>query len=530
VKTVTGFAQLIPIILCGVLYSNVSFAQLDQPNRYELEREYSDEDLSIISLKNEGLALIRTTNKYKSGKRTWEVVMLDTTLQETSKQEFEIDTQNRLIGHDHSQGAVHFLFFKNELKGYMDLISLNIKNKNIVRYEIKPELTFQLTHFFKVGENFLFGGVVSREPAILLFNTSSDNLKVIPGFFQKQAELLDVQVNKNQTFNTLVIDRSNREDQKVIFKTHDSFGKLLLEDVTSIETDIEIHSGISSTLEREELLVLGSWGKLNAKQASGFYALPINPFIEKKINKNYFGQLDHYLDYLKPKKASSIRSKTNTALKEGRIPDFTNHIIPYKIIENDQGFLLLAESFQSTSNPQSSRTSYDPHYYPYYTSPRGFESTYPTGPSTYNRMRTYNRNVINEEEIKPIQMVVVSFEGSGSILWDYSVKLKDIKTNIIEQVADFQIDTDSIRFLYKKESELRIKSINLDDSESVEKTYKIKLRDMIDELRMERSQEGSVKHWYDKSFYVWGYQTIRNRAKGEFKTREVFYINKILVR
>jgi hypothetical protein len=124
---------------------------------------------------------------------------------------------------------------------------------------------------------------------------------------------------------------------------------------------------------------------------------------------------------------------------------------------------------------------------------------------------------------------VVSFDNSGKVLWDYSVKLENIKRSALEQVSDFCIEADSIHFLYKKESEIRLKSINLDDGESVERAKKIRLKNFYDVVRMERSQEGAIKYWCEKSFFVWGYQSIRNAENGNFKNREVFYINRLVI-
>ena len=87
-----------------------------------------------------------------------------------------------------------------------------------------------------------------------------------------------------------------------------------------------------------------------------------------------------------------------------------------------------------------------------------------------------------------------------------------------------------MHFLYKNESELRIKTINLGDQEVKETTEKIKLTNSTDEIRSEREQIGSVKHWFGKNFYVWGYQSIRNNASTEDKSRQVFYINKVVAR
>jgi hypothetical protein len=511
--------------LYGVFHTGMVFSQLSQPNRFEHERKTVDEDFTIISLKEEGLALVRETNKYKAGNRTWEVIVLDSTLVEKGVIEFDVNNQNRLVGYERSTGALHLLFQKNEINGYMDLLSVNLKSKNIDRYELKPEITYRLTHFYKVGENFILAGVVGREPAILIYSPSSDNIKVLPGIFQKQTELMDIQVNQNKTFNALLMDRANRDIQKVIFRTYDPIGKLLLEDVKTIDKNIELHSGICSTLEKEDLLVMGSWGKLNSKQANGFYAFPINPYVEQKIDWNYFGLLDHYLDYLKPKKAAAVREKTQKALEKGTTPEFINYIMPHRIIEHTQGFLLLAESFMPSSNNSQSSSSY---YIPYFATP--YKYNFPSHGDYNSRNSPYGNDGAPVQEIKSIQSVVVSFDNSGTILWDYSVKLDNIKRPLIEQVSDFCLDADSIHFLYKKDSEIRFKSINLKDGESIERTKKIRLNNSSDVVRMERSQVGAVRHWFGKNFYVWGYQSIRNNSKGDFRTREIFYINKLLVR
>ena len=99
----------------------------------------------------------------------------------------------------------------------------------------------------------------------------------------------------------------------------------------------------------------------------------------------------------------------------------------------------------------------------------------------------------------------------------------------LEQVCDFTLIENNIHFLYKNESELKIKTINLDDQEVAESTEKIKLSHPLDELRSESEQIGTVKHWFGKNFYVWGNHSVRNNSSVEDKTRDVFYINKVVV-
>jgi hypothetical protein len=504
---------------------------LTQPYRFEKEQKFSDGEFTIISLREDGLALLRDKNKYKSGNKTWELILLDTALQELHSVELDIDQRKNIVGYEQTQGFL-FLLFKSgdNLKLVLDLISIQILNAEINRFEIKPELVLRLSHFIKVGENFVFGGYVNNEPTVLLYNPSSDNLKVLPGFFQKQTELIDLRPNQNQTFNTILIDRSDRAQQNLIFKTFDAHGLELLEDVVPIDEKYILQTGMSSMLVREDLTVIGTWGSRGAKQSHGFFSVPINPFSEQKITYTAFGELAHYLDLQKPKRAKKIKDRTLDALKQNRIPDFTNFVIPYKIEEHPQGFVLLAEAYtpSNTLNRYPDPYMYGFSPYPFYSPFWGYY------PGTYNRL--YNpyyfnnrSNFRNSDEIKATQSVLVAFDSEGKPRWDYALELKDLRSQSLDQIADFCMVDNQVYFLYKKESELTVKTITLESEESAVASVKVKLKDEGDEIRSEDKNIGAVRHWYGKSFYVWGQHTIRNKTKREDGSRQVFYINKLVV-
>jgi hypothetical protein len=384
----------------------------------------------------------------------------------------------------------------------------------------------RLTHFSQAGDAFIFGGYVATEPALLLFNSIDKSVQVIPGFFQKESELIDVRTNENQTFNVVLIDRSNRSDPKVTFRTFDTKGTLLLEDVIPMDENITLQTGMISTLQRDDILMLGTWGAKNSKQAYGFYALPIDPFKEQKINYVALGELSHYLDYLKPKRAERIIERTKEDIKLGKLPNYSNYIMPYKIVEHAEGFILLADVY----NPSSSLNQ-SPPYSPYYPNSGYYDPFWGYYPSRrmYNPAYAYGNNVRNNEDaIKTYETVIIAYDGKGKLKWDESIKLDDIKLSAPEQVTDFSISNNKLYFLYKKESELKAKIITLGDTEVSELTEKIKLNSEMDEVRSEDKYDGAVRHWYENVFYVWGYQHIRNKSKREDPNRKVFYINKVV--
>ena len=503
-----------------------------QTARFEKEQKFSDDDFSIISLKEDGIALIRGDNKYKSGNRSWELIILDNELKERYNLILEVDQRKNLIGYEQTAGYLYLLYKPGDnQKVTLDLISIRLNDATIERYEIETELTLQLTHFIKVVDNIIIGGYVNTEPTVLLYSLTENNTRVLPGFFQNQTELVDLRPNQNQTFNIILLDRNDRNQQKLIFRTFDATGKELLEDTSPVEEDYFLQTAISSSLIREDLIVLGTWGTRNSKQSLGFYALSIDPFKEQKLRFTAFGELDQYLNYQTEKRATKIKERTSDLLKQKRLPDFTNYVMPYRIEELSNGFILFAETYNPSSTlnryPANSPYAYTP--YPYYSPFWGYY------PGTYNRMYNpyyygYGNNMRNDsDEIKAVQSVVVAFNAEGKVIWDYSLKLEDIRSNSLEQFADCYVDNNEIYILYKKESDLIGKIITLDSGDAEDIKEKISVLAPGDEIRSENKAIGQVRHWYGKHFYVWGQHSISNKAKRSDGNRQVYYINKISI-
>jgi hypothetical protein len=524
------FSRMV-LTACFMAACHFSGAQVKQTHRYEKKQKNSDEYFSIIALKEEGLALLRDKNKYNGGKKLWDLVLLDTALRERNTLELEIEQRYPLIGYEHTKGHLYLLYRTGETnRNSFSLIDIDIvQGSQLSRYEIKPELDFKLTHFSKVGGNIVLGGYVSNEPAILLYEMGDNQIKVIPGFFQKDNELVDLRVNQNQTFNTVLIDRSLRSERKLVFRTFDETGKLLLEDIVPIGDDRSLQTSISSTLEREDLIILGTWGDRQGKQSSGFFSLAVDPFSEQKINFLSFGEFEHFTDYLNPKRAQRIKDNAREDALEGRKPSFTNYVMPFKIEEHPEGFLLLAEVYHPSSNisPYYGNPYGNPYYNPYYYYNPFWPGYYP-GMRMY-RPTSYGNNVKNTDEIKTNAGVLIAFDSKGKPLWDHSIKMDELKKPSLEQVSDYVFKNSTVYFIYKKESELHIKAINVHDGSAKESIEKIRLNDPVDEIRSEKEHEDGTKHWVGNTFYIWGYQTIRNVQNKDDRVRDVFYINKVVV-
>ena len=240
--------------------------------------------------------------------------MLDTALNERKSIDLHVDQRMRLVGYEYIKGRMMLLFRQGDTsKGILEVHQISIHSDDRPKYTIEPELAFSLTHFTQLEESVVLGGYINKDPAVLLYDLKEEKIKVLPGFFQKDTELVDLRVNQNKTFNVVLIERMQRDRQKLAFRTYDAQGNMLLEDEVTMDPDITLQNGLASSLEREDLMILGTWGQRNSKQSNGFYALPVDPYSEQKIQYVVLGQLDHYLDYIKPNRAERITSVTGAS-------------------------------------------------------------------------------------------------------------------------------------------------------------------------------------------------------------------------
>jgi hypothetical protein len=235
--------------------------------------------------------------------------------------------------------------------------------------------------------------------------------------------------------------------------------------------------------------------------------------------------MEHFLDYMKPTRAQKIKERTEAEIKAGGIPNYVNYVMPYRMEESDNGFILLAEVYNPSSTSNSFANPYGP-YNPYYYNPYnpyyypGFGRFY--SPYPYNSQRTV-------AEIKTIASLVVAVDATGKVIWDWSTVINETERVTMDQVSDFHFHQGVITIIYKQESELKVKRVVLSSKEETLHSEKIKPKEPLDEIRSDKENSGGIRFWYGDSFYVWGYQSIRNISR-EDRTRDVFYINKIRVK
>jgi hypothetical protein len=186
---VNKYLVVLMFVLSGLTFLQAQ-AQITQPHRYEATHKGSDDQYTLISLKQEGLALVRDGNKYKDGNKIWELTLLDTALQEKKKLDVPVKERHKMVGYEVTPGHLYFLFRTGETtKNDFELIDIDLAGSEVARFSFKPDLDFKLTHFSKAGDNFTFGGYVNNEPTVVLFEVKDNHIRVIRDSFKRTQSL-----------------------------------------------------------------------------------------------------------------------------------------------------------------------------------------------------------------------------------------------------------------------------------------------------------------------------------------------------
>lgn len=515
------------IILCFSIQFQalLSWAQPRQTYRLEIPGKASDEPYDVISMETEGLALIRDLKKYALGNKKWQVELVDTTLTRFWSTELDLDSRLNLAGYEHVPGRLYLLYRETQTTYYnFLLITMEFSSHSIQIDKVTFDLNFQLTHFTVSGRTALFGGYVNSEPAVLLFDHSSDQPKILPGLFAKNISLLDVRANQNESFNVLLVENRRTEKHKLILRTFDPSGNLIIEDVIEIDPRFSILSGTTSRLIHDELMIAGTFGEGNQNQALGVYSVVVDPFSEQVVTYTDLASIDHFLDYVPDKKARKMKSKTTREKTQGKVPGYKANLLPIRLEELDNRYYLFAEMYHPASNtmvyPYGS-PAWNNYYNSYWSQGNsnrsgGFDNPYPNEP------------MVRNTEVKMIQAVLLRFKTPTSVPDGITMKFDDVKRPVLNQTGDFILRSDSVLLFYKQKNEILYQRESDDPmSRPLPEKVMVAMLDPTDFFKDEDEEAGGVRAWYGKHVYTWGYRKVRTTMDGNVESRYAFYVNRL---
>lgn len=513
------FLVIILILCCeSDLYS-----QVIQSHRFELEYKNRDDYVNVLPVSDQGVMIFRDTDDYNDGD-VWNVIALDTTLTEKWNIELSIDSKYVFKGYEVVDSKLYILFREGEFeKKDYHLMAISFDNGAIERYDIENEIGLELSHMSMLSTGLVLGGYINFSPALVLYTFGSKSFEVVPGYFKDKSTLVDLSDNQNSTLNAITLE-SNYEGNFLRLRTYSYDGDLFFEREVEFKEDVRILSAKSSGFIDGNVVIGGTYGLKKSSYASGFYLTVVKPAGQENIVKYHnFYDLEHFFDYMSPKRADRLQRKMENRSLRGKEVNFPSRINLSAVQNSEQGYIFLAELF----NPNYNNNSYNNFGH---LSREEEIRRRSLASQNYARQPSRLQNVSDADSFEYKESIIFEVSKNGDLIWDNSMKIEDVELKELKQIVHVSALNNQVNMLYQREEDLIFKIIQ-QGAVIEEGCAPVEVKLEYDKVLNTTNGVGETSYWYESNFLVWGHQKIENKVRAVTdnleKNRYVLYINKV---
>jgi hypothetical protein len=487
--------------------------QISQQLRYEIEIENLNDDYYIVSAEENGMFLFKELEeKTENNELIWEIIRIDTALQEVNRSEVIIDKKFTFKGYSYDNGQFVMLF-QEGLEFAKDLLFLtfSINSDNFKSYVYKNLVPIKLTEFEVKNDAVVFGGNVNMRTVVMLYNFTAEKGIVLPGFYNDRSSLLQIVTETNDNWIRIITsDKMTNKRYGISVTVFNTMGEKLFTNELLAKDDFSLTDGRVVNSSEGGNLLAGTYSiKRRIETSRGIYVADFNKQEEDQINYYNYGNLENFFNYMKERRKERVLKRIARKKIKGRKLRFSYRLFVQDIIKQNNENILIGEA-----------------YYPTYSN-----RNYGYGFSTYTYDPFSNRNSAQVfDGYKYTHAVIIAFDDNGKLLWDNSFEINDLKSFQLEEHVQLAFLENEIVLLYLYDQQLKIKVIK--NNKIIEGKYTEDLQLLYDSDEMKSNDEEleGLEHWYGNNFYAYGVNKVKNLRDENIKlNRKVFFINKIVV-
>ena len=496
----------IVVLFLLILCTMPLWAQIDQPQRIELDIELGDDYFNTVSAGSKGLFLYREVkNRETKMERKFEVYFLDTALNVVWEENYYVHLRYYNIGYEYCDKYFYLLFQKNvnSLKADLFVFRIHLEDQRFETFLIERDFPMDLTEFEVIENTLIFSGYTDERPTVVCYDFGKSQPNVLPGFYKEKNKILQVEIDSiNNRFNVLTSFQTNDRRKSVSIRSFDPEGNMLQNVNLLPSGENSLLYGRSVHVNDDFILVAGTYTKKRSDMSRGIYLSAIAPNGEHVIYYYNYADLKNFFSYMKIRKRKRVEERISRRKIKGRKIKFSYRLIVHDVIKQGNQYIMVGEAF-----------------YPKY------------GSSPYNSYYGYNTwgNMTYFLGYHYTHAVVIGFDEKGHLLWDNSFEIKDVTTYDLKQYVHVAGSGDSFALLYIYDNEIRSKVVygnDLIEGKSYD-DLALSFTDAHAEINPD-SEFGGLENWYKNTLYAYGVEKIWNiRALGMKSSKDVFFINKI---
>jgi len=492
--------------------------QVEYGPRYEQAHDWLNNSYLVISNETEGVMIAQADFDAGSKKYPIALKLLNTDLEKVWEDTVRIPQRFFLKGYFYSQKKTYLMLQNNNLDKLM-VLRIDALNDKVDVFESKEIAELSITEFEVLKNTAIIGGYFEDRPVVFAYDLEEDKVRTLENVYQNNSELVEVKINKDSvTFNVLasVRDRDDNKERTIQVNTYDYAGNSVRDYKLIKKPQYELLSGLSSSINDIEQVVVGIYAYKTDHTVSGIYVNHIDRTGTQTMNYYNFGELPKFFDYMGEKRARKQKDKAASMKRVGKEHRYKAEVMPRELIEKD-GKLVFAGEFFKLYTQGTRSTGYN----------RSALRNNRTLSDFYNDYGSFYapNSVPRDNDFTHSYMLVMNMDGS--IVWDDFMEIDVEISSNLEELGKFQWLGDKGAYMYYHDEELFMKVMDGSDENEM-LTSELALKNEGDEIRVERSATlGSVR-WYDNHFLVYGIHHIKPADRNE-TNRKVFFINKVSV-
>jgi len=490
-------------------------AFIQQPQRIEFETDNLDDQYMIISGGENGLLFLHKTDDRGNIGNKWEINLVDTSMHKVWTRFYEFPGNYALRGYDYLDGKYYVLFNVSQFRPEALAVTIfDAFTGDTSNYKVTTVIPVELSEFEVVGNSLFFGGNVNSKPVLIKFGLNSLVPQVLPDFYKEDNEILDLVVDdKKKLANIVMSEEIFDKRTSTSIRTFAENGDLIINKRLIPDTETSLIDASTTSFERGRQYVAGTYTHKRSKYSRGLYIAQLINGKQNFIRYYNYGDLDNFFGYMKEKREKRIKKKVKRRKEKGKRLKFNYRLMIHEMFEQNGQYILIGEA-----------------YYPKYRHNNIYNGGALAASSRpFYRNSVYDNSTYMLQEYEYTHAVVVGFDRNGNLLWDHSFELSDIETLTLKNFVEISREDDRLVLVYVEDDEIKSKVIQGNKILEDKSSNPIKLKYKDDELAYEAyNTSEEIKFWYEKTFYVYGAQHIRNtEIESPNNDRKVFYINKI---
>ncbi|GCC53372.1 hypothetical protein SanaruYs_36150 [Chryseotalea sanaruensis] len=491
-----------------VLTSAVSFAQVEQIDRFEVPINYLTSGYEVTSLLHDGILLHRVNSSDLS--QEFEIIKLDTLFNQRWR---------GAIPFDKNFTITHKKFFKNSLyilargNSYYDFILIKVDQETgrYTQYKLRNYIPFVPSEFQVNDRLGIIGGYFNKIPIVVLFDFELLRLKILPGLFNEIGELAQIKVHQDNTFDILLCARYFNREKTIWIKSYTPEGDFIIQKVLPTDGNKSLVFGRINQSVDDTKIVAGVYGNRNSEYSKGLFVAAIDPFGDSQVKYYNFADLENFFSYMKINRQKRVKYRIDKRKNKGKENRFNYRLLVHELVPYKDQFILLGEAFYPKY--KSIDRSISP----------GFFSRSGYGYSGNSEMIF--------DGYRYTHATVLAFDVNGKLQWDNTFEINDVKTFNLEQFVKLKTDKERITLLYLFDNMLRTKIISGSNVIESKNTEPIKTLTEGDVVINNQTVLNKLEYWYGDYLFAYGIQNVTNTKQiGGQSERSVFFINKLKCR